>query len=302
MNDLIKMPNFTQEQISQFHRDGFLIFNNLIDMELVKIARSHFEPLFNGVFPTGIIPDKPKWQHQGPVNAEGIPRSICNMWKSDPTIAAITLSEEIGKACATLMGWPGVRINQDHMIYLPPGAGTIGHHQDDSYQDWNEPENIITCWISLDDTSGLSGPIEYVPGSNKWPLADRIDQFAAPPDYRKELDIEAKKLGHEIDIVHVEVPAGGGSFHHGLTWHGSNYNRTSEPARRIISHLMSSESRFHPTITSPAFNRYKHFGDERMDESFFPILWTEDGRRSKFLDTYLTTQLESSHNVDYFDY
>ena len=116
----------------------------------------------------------------------------------------------------------------------------------------------------------MSGPIEYVPAptSGLWPTASTC--LPCHQYYRKELDVEAKKLGHEIDIVYVEVPAGEGSFHHGLTWHGSNCNRTSELARRVISYVMSSESCFYPTITSPTFSRYKHFGDERMDESFFP--------------------------------
>jgi len=52
------------------------------------------------------------------------------------------------------------------------------------------------------------------------------------------------------------------------------------------SHCMSSDSHFHPTIPSPMFNHYKRFEDLTMDESFFPILWTIDNKRSKFLKDY----------------
>jgi hypothetical protein len=50
---------------------------------------------------------------------------------------------------------------------------------------------------------------------------------------------------------------------------------------------MSSEARFHPTKISYIYNRYKRAGDETMDESFFPILWRQDGYRTPFLDEYV---------------
>ena len=50
---------------------------------------------------------------------------------------------------------------------------------------------------------------------------------------------------------------------------------------------ISSEARFHETNRGYIYGRYKRFGDTAMDESFFPILWTEDGRRSEFIEDYL---------------
>ena len=50
---------------------------------------------------------------------------------------------------------------------------------------------------------------------------------------------------------------------------------------------MSSEARFHPDTTGYLYSRYKRFGDDVMDETFFPIIWREDGYRSSFLEPYL---------------
>jgi hypothetical protein len=50
---------------------------------------------------------------------------------------------------------------------------------------------------------------------------------------------------------------------------------------------MSSEARFHPDTTGYLYSRYKRFGDDTMDESFFPVLWRADGYRSPFLGPYL---------------
>ena len=54
-----------------------------------------------------------------------------------------------------------------------------------------------------------------------------------------------------------------------------------------VSHCISAQARFHPTEISYIYNRYKRVGDETMEESFFPILWREDGYRSPFLAEYL---------------
>ena len=50
---------------------------------------------------------------------------------------------------------------------------------------------------------------------------------------------------------------------------------------------MSSEARFHDTNVGYVYSRYKRVGSTEMDESFFPVLWTEDGYRSGFLDEHL---------------
>ncbi len=44
-------------------------------------------------------------------------------------------------------------------------------------------------------------------------------------------------------------------------------------------------ARFHPTEIGTIYSRYKRHGDDVMDESFFPILWTTDGYRTPFLDS-----------------
>ena len=279
-------PSIIQKkEIKQFHEDGFLIFKNFLDGSLSEKAIRRFEPIFSGEFETGVLPDKVKWLKGR--DPENVPRSMCNVWKADRIMANITLAEKIGIVAAKLMGWPGTRCNQDFIMWVPPGAGTVCFHQDNSYQDWFNPGDVITCWIALEGTAAEGGTLEYVRGSHKWPLGPRVEQFAAPENYRAELDEAAQEVGEKIEIVPVEIPKGGASFHHGKLWHGSNYNQSKKSRYSVSSHCMSSESEFHPTIPSPMFNHYKKFNDLTMEESFFPILWTEKGYRSSFLNEYL---------------
>jgi len=97
--------------------------------------------------------------------------------------------------------------------------------------------------------------------------------------------------GVEADIAYVEVPAGGGSFHHGWTWHGSGANHSDRPRRALVLHAMRSDAEYVPENfgqgTGPIYSRYKRLADNQLDENYFPILWREDGYRTAQIDSYL---------------
>lgn len=277
--------DLSDDDIASFRADGFLIKERLIGPEQVQRLRDRFEPMFRGEFETGLYPDEWNWvEGRDPPDRT---RQICNGWKSDRTVAAHVLNADIGRACATLAGWPGARIGQDNILWKPPGAKSLSFHQDDAYCQWVVPSGYVTVWVALDDTAAAGGTIEYARGSHKWGVRAPRHQFHAPDDYRAALREAAEAAGSgEPEIVFVEVPAGGCAIHHGATWHGSGPNRTGGPRRSVVTHCISSEARFHPSEVSYIYNRYKRAGDDSMDESFFPILWRRDGYRTPFLEDY----------------
>jgi len=275
--------SLSAEQQRRFEADGFLIIENFLDRQTINTLASRFEPLFSGEFETGIQPDEWNWRFGR--DADDLTRQICNGWKADYAIAATVLREDIGAICAQLRGWNGARINQDNVIWKPPGARALGFHQDESYQSWILPAEMMTCWMTLDDTHANHGTIEYVKGSHRWPLSPPIATFHAPDDPLADLHAAAHLSDLEPEIVPVVVPAGSAVFHHGRTWHGSGHNHGTGIRRSVVSHCMSSDARFHEVNTSPVYSRYRKVGCSAMEESFFPILWREDGYRSPFLDS-----------------
>ena len=282
MNEL----NLSESQVETFRKDGFVVVEGVLSEQQVDAARDRFDPLFNGQFETGLQPDE--WNWRAGRDRDDLTRQICNGWKGDRTIAGIVLRQDIGQACARLRGWPGARMNQDNVIWKPQGAGALGFHQDDSYQSWIVPNEMVTCWITLDDTRADQGTIEYVRGSHKWPLSPPIGQFHAPDDALADMRVAAERASVKPEIVPIEVPAGSAVFHHGMTWHGSRGNTgTGAPRRSVISHCSSSEARHHPSNLSPIYSRYKRYGSDELDESFFPILWRQDGYRTEWLASYL---------------
>jgi ectoine hydroxylase-related dioxygenase (phytanoyl-CoA dioxygenase family) len=273
----------------RFDDDGFVVVDRLIDSERIPQLREAFDNVFAGRFETGVRPDEVNWQQ-----ADGDPsltRQICNGWKANRCIASVVLDESIAAAIGTLAGWPGVRIMIDNVIWKPPATKSIGFHQDNAYLAWFTPPELLTCWIALDDTTAEGGTIEFARGSHRWQLREPEGKFHAPDDYRQPLRQAAASEGVAADIAYVEVAAGGGSFHHGATWHGSGANHSPNPRRSLVLHAMRSDVEYVPQNFAqgigPIYSRYKRLGDNQLDENYFPILWREDGYRTPQLASFL---------------
>ena len=283
------MFQLAPEQFEQFNDDGFLIVDRLVDEETVEALRTCYERLFRGEFETGITPDEVNWQEGK--SDPSLTRQICNGWKADRTIARVVMRPDLGKAIAELGGWPGTRVMIDNVLWKPPRTRPLGYHQDNAYLDWYTPTELLSCWIALDDTTASGGTIEFVRGSHKWDHSKPEGEFHGPEEYRKYMEQAAAKEGVEPEIVYVEVPKGGGSFHHGWTWHGSGYNKGDNPRRSLVLHAMRSDTRYVPEHltagTGRIYGRYKHLGDNTIDENYFPIIWRNDGYRTPGIETFL---------------
>ena len=277
------IERWTEEQLESFRRDGFVIVEEgFIDEAAIEKLRERFDRLFAGEYETGIRPDEVNWVPGR--DPEDRTRQICNGWKADPWIAAQTLCERTGRLAAQLMGWDGVRIVQDNVIWKPPGTKSLGMHQDGSYLDYLVPPEMVTVWVALDDTSAESGTVTYAAGSHRWPRSpENRGEFHAPADWLAPVH-RAVPPGEEVRLVPVEVRAGGAAIHHFNTFHGSGANTGSVHRRAVISHLVPAGARFHPEHVDPVYSRYRRVGDLSLDESFFPIVWTREGRRTAWLD------------------
>ena len=285
------MFELKKDEIARFREDGFVFVENLIDDATIDAIRERYEHMFRGEFETGVKPDEVNWQEGK--SDPSLTRQICCGWKGDLTVARTVLREDIGRACATLAGWPGARVFVDNVLWKPPGTRSLGMHQDAAYLPWMKPQQMVSCWIALDDTAAEGGTMELVRGSHLWKQAPPEGEFHGPEDHRKYMMRAAAAEGiAEPEIVPVVVKKGSGSFHHGQTWHGSGPNRSGNPRRSLVVHCISSETHFVPENADvgvgPIYCRYRRRdGDMTMDESNFPILWTADGRRSAWIDDFL---------------
>ena len=129
------------------------------------------------------------------------------------------------------------------MIWKPPSGKALLCHQDAAYVEFLEPKNMTTCWMALDDTRADTGTIFYVRGSNHWPRAQARAARSTRPTTGSATCATRVPGGEELELVPIEVPAGGAAFHDGWTFHGSPPNERADAERRsIISHMVSTET------------------------------------------------------------
>lgn len=283
------MFDVTKDQIASFAADGFLIVDRIVDEAAVDELRDAYEKLFRGEFETGVWPDEVNWQEGR--SDPTLTRQICNGWKANRAIASVVLREDFGRAIAKMGGWPGTRIMVDNVLWKPPATRPLGYHQDSAYLAWYTPSDLLSLWIALDDTTAEGGTLEFVRGSHRWNPTKPEGEFHGPQEYQKYMRLAAQREGVEPEIVPVVVPKGGGSFHHGWTWHGSGYNQSQRPRRSLVLHAMRSDTAYVPEHltegTGRVYSRYKRLADNEIDENYFPVLWREDGYRTPGIARYL---------------
>jgi ectoine hydroxylase-related dioxygenase (phytanoyl-CoA dioxygenase family) len=273
----------TPEQVAAYRRDGFLVVERFLDDDEVDRLRERFAACFRHEWETGLRPDEVNYDPAS--TPPDLTRQLCNAWKSDRTVAATVLAERNAAFGAALAGLPGLRLAQDNLIWKPPSGKALLCHQDAAYLDHLDPPNMTTCWMALDDTRADTGTIFYVKGSNHWPHARLGGEFHAPDDWLAHARASMPE-GAELELVPIEVPAGGAAFHDGWTFHGSPPNERVDGERRaMVSHMISTDTRWNPAHPHGVYSKFRRPGELDLDEAFFPIMWRADGHRTAWIDT-----------------
>jgi ectoine hydroxylase-related dioxygenase (phytanoyl-CoA dioxygenase family) len=295
--DLPCLDHIDDAAIARFRRDGFLVIERILDDSRIEMLRERFPLLFAGRFDTGVYPDE--WYWREGMSLPDVTRHMANAWKADLSVARLVLSEAIGAAAARLAGWSGTRLGQDTIWWKAPKTKPIAHHQDTSFTDFLEPAAMVTCWVTLDDTHRDAGTLEYAPGSHLWPLTRIPDEFHGQEDYRAHMRAAGRAAGIEVpEPMMIEVPAGSCVFHAGEIWHGSGPNTTGDRMRRSIGiHLLSEDVRFSDRPGGYIYRRYQKTDDPRLDESYFPLLWSKSGGRTGWIDAYCATGRRTAKHV-----
>jgi len=290
---LASLATLGKRQIDCFRRDGFLVVERCLGPDQVATLCASFPKLFAGKFDTGIYPDE--WYWREGMSLPDVTRHMTNAWKADLAVARLALSADIARVASLLAGWSGVRLGQDSIWWKAPKTKPIALHQDSSFMNFLDPPSTVTCWITLDDTAREAGTIEYVPGSHRWPLTGMPREFHGDEDYRAPMRAAASALGIEPPAPqYITAPAGSCVFHAGEIWHGSGPNMTSDRMRRAIGiHLLPEDARFSSRPGGYIYRRYQRTGETGLDESFFPIVWSQTGSRTTWIAHYCETGLRA---------
>ena len=135
------MSAATSSLKQQFDRDGYAIYENVIDADLVREASDHVDWLLQK------NPDlRPEQLHN-------------NLMTDDPFWVRLVGDERLLDIAQQYVG-PDIALFASHYISKPPGDGQpVLWHQDGSY--WPlDPMEVVTLWLAVDDSLPENGCLD----------------------------------------------------------------------------------------------------------------------------------------------
>jgi phytanoyl-CoA hydroxylase len=191
----------------KYENDGYLIFRDVLDPDLVEEAQDHVSWL--------------ETKHPD-VRPEHLGHEYV---RNDPFWVRLISDERLVDIGELFVG-PDVALFASHYICKPPFTGMPVHwHQDGAA--WPlEPMAVITLWLAVDDSTTENGCLRVVPGSHRddfYALRD-VEGGDSVLDARSDVEVD------ESTAVDLVLDAGDVEVHHPNILHASNAN--TSPHRR----------------------------------------------------------------------
>lgn len=229
----------TPEQLEAYHRDGYIMVENLLPAEDVEALGNRLQEYTHGGRPWGglrvqieprIQRGELKVEHPG----DGI-RKIDYLVQEDDLFRRLGLHENIVSILEQILG-PDIKIFRNSLLLKPPEVGSAkGMHQDSPY--WPiEPMDLCSCWFPLDDATLENGCMAVIPG---WHKKGPLPHVHVTDDYVIE-----EQHYDPADMILVPMQAGSGLFFHSLLPHYTAPNRSQTWRRAIALSYMSAKSRY----------------------------------------------------------
>lgn len=248
----------TEEQISAFDRDGYLLGGRVLDDAQVEQLRNEMQRVIadggkpgvpQPVLLMNISDDEqhPVWQIVNISQASNPFRDLIHHAKIVENIAQLTRANQL-------------RIWHDQIQYKPAETGGVTHwHQDSPYWRVLQPKDEqVSAWVALDDVDEANGCMSMMAGSHHWG-----DQIQFLHEHMRDFHhLPAEFQGHPLRVERRPVKAGHVHYHHALTWHGSHANTSGRPRRAIALHYITDRTCY----------------DERGEHVMKPFISVTDGQ------------------------
>jgi ectoine hydroxylase-related dioxygenase (phytanoyl-CoA dioxygenase family) len=257
-------------EIDAFDRQGYLLCGRLIDDAAVTTLRAACERLYREEYDLGAPPDTIAWR---PGDDPRMTRQLCNAWKSDRAFQAHIFHPGLAAMAAQLMRTDTVRVFHDQALHKPGNGGRpVVWHQDYGYWQALAPPDMVSCWVALDDVTLDGGCLQFIEGSHLWGLQKPPTAFLGD-DMDEALRTLDLPPGTEIRKIPIVVPAGHGTFHHCLTFHGSGVNETANVRRAIVAHYMPGHTRYRAQFRHGHDHLFEVADGEILRGRHFPVVF-----------------------------
>jgi phytanoyl-CoA hydroxylase len=257
------------QQIEQFHRDGFVKGQHVLDDRQIETLRNEL---------SRVIRDQEKSSIPQPVLCRNLSQDpahpvwqIVNIWQASAPFRALISHPAIVAEVAQLTAASELRLWHDQIQYKPAGKGGVNRwHQDAPYWPTLRPNTAqATAWVALDDVDEDNGCMSMVPGSHRWGDCIKFLHTLKQLD-----DIPSSFEGQEITVRTCPVLRGEVHYHHGLVWHGSRANTSPRSRRAIALHYMTEQTRYDASGDHPMKPFITVNDGEVLRGEHFPLVFT----------------------------
>ena len=193
---------------AQYDREGYTIYRNVLDADLVAEASDHVDWLLQK------NPDvRPEQLHN-------------NLMTHDPFWVRLIADPRLVDVAAEYVGGD-VALFASHYICKPPGDGQpVLWHQDGAY--WPlEPMEVVTLWLAIDPSVPENGCMRVVPGTQEMDLQEMHTTAGDQNVLGSAIAEDRVEADKAVDLV---LDPGDLSVHHPNIVHGSKAN--TSPRRR----------------------------------------------------------------------
>ena len=229
---VFKSSVISQDQIDQYHNEGYMILERVIPDDLLQMLREE-SSYFMG-YKDAEMDAQNTEQHQLTIRRNRY--FIGGKYHTSPRLWRFVYSDIMAEVCKAALGPDAYLFNEQWVIKAAEKGGAFSWHQDSGYVGRHNPHKpYLSCWCTLDDVDETNGSVYLLPHSRGGTRGQIIDHVKD----EKTQDL----VGYTGDDPGIPViaPAGSVVAFTSLNFHRSGRNTTST-MRRIYLTQYSSES------------------------------------------------------------
>ncbi|RUM62186.1 MAG: phytanoyl-CoA dioxygenase family protein [Sulfurimonas sp.] len=211
----------TQEQVTQFFRDGYIILRKVLSSEETEALR-------HAALRHVTAAEAPVETEEEYHNLHGDTstlRRLRQVYHRDPLFARWMTRHSMRPILKQLLNDTPVLTLAHHnsiMTKFPSTISSTCWHQDRRY--WHfKNDNLLSVWLSLGEEYLDNGLLEFIPGSHKMQFS--AEQFTPNQCFRTDLQCNQEVLARR---VHSNLHAGDIVLFHCQTLHSAHANATQE--------------------------------------------------------------------------
>ena len=208
----------------QYGDEGYVIFRNVLDRELIAEAYEHVDWL---------LAKHPE------LRPEQLGHRLA---REDPFWLRLVSDDRLLDIAEQFIG-PDIALFATHYICKPPKTGqAVRWHQDGAF--WPlEPMNVITLWLAITESDPANGCLRVIPGTHTMELKGMKETDDADTVLRSEI---AARID-DAEAVDLTLQPGDVSVHHPNVIHSSEANSSDRWRRALTIRYIPTSTR----ITRP---------------------------------------------------